>query len=75
MEGDEGVKFLRPHRYGVMLVTTSSGRWYWDEVLMMLTFVATGTRAAKYEHNVRPARNTFVGALRTIADIEERARL
>lgn len=32
------------HAYGKLLVSTSEGRWYWDEVFMDVSWVPKGCR-------------------------------
>lgn len=59
-------------RFGVHIVTTPTGKWFWDNVLCDINFVPTGKRVSALQHLLTQRTNTFHGALTAIAKLEKR---
>lgn len=55
--------------YGLLIMSTPYGRWYWDEKLRDINFVPSLKMNPTESANLRPAQNTLPGALRLAARI------
>ena len=58
----------KQHRYGELIATYEGiGRFYWCQVLEIVTFVPSGQQLEAWTDALSPARNNHLGACRVVA--------
>jgi hypothetical protein len=55
---------MKKTKFGFEIVSTTAGRFYWDEPLKLVNFVPTGTRTSSHGIPMYSQRNTLQHATR-----------
>lgn len=63
----------RPGRYGMPVLITPFGTWFWAPPLQKLDFIPAGSRTPTRDYGLRAVDNTLDGAVRVAAGVESRA--
>ena len=59
---------VRPGKYGQVVLTTPTGKYFWTPLLQMVEYFPKGKRRSAWDKGLDQKRNTLRGAVRAACD-------